>query len=66
MLARMKTEEEYEEDGMIGDDAVETLSGLIRTARTLTTQCAKPLDRDPCGARSTQRHNRPQQEKRTT
>ncbi|MEQ1843969.1 MAG: hypothetical protein ABL983_00145 [Nitrospira sp.] len=36
MLARMKTEEEYGEDGMSGDDAVETLSGLIRTARTLT------------------------------
>lgn len=35
MIARLTTEEEYEVDGMNGDDAVESLSGLIRQARTI-------------------------------
>jgi hypothetical protein len=39
-IARMETAEEYDErtndDGMSGDDAVDTLSGLIRQARELT------------------------------
>lgn len=34
MVASMKTEEEHGENGMSGDDAVESLSGLIRQART--------------------------------
>jgi|CXWL01.1.fsa_nt_gi hypothetical protein len=35
LVAGMKTDEEYGEDGMSGDDAVESLSGLVRQARTL-------------------------------
>lgn len=34
-IAAMKTEEEYGEEGMSGDDAVMTLSELIATARTI-------------------------------
>lgn len=45
-IARLKTEEEYGDDGMSGDDAVETLSGLIRKARELEASGANPdLDR---------------------
>lgn len=35
LIAGMKTEEEFGEEGMSGDDAVMTLSELIATARTL-------------------------------
>ena len=34
MIANLKTEEEFGDDGMSGDDAVESLCGLIRQART--------------------------------
>lgn len=36
-IAGLKTEEEFGEDGMCGDDAVESLSDLIRQSRRLTS-----------------------------